>query len=187
MEPAKLLEILHTAEKLKTTYRHSVTENGRRESVAEHSWRLAFFALLTADEFPELDMGKVLKMCVLHDLGECFTGDIPAFEKNDAHREREERELYAWLDGFPEPQRSEFTALFDEMRERKTGEAKLYKALDNLEAVVQHDEAPLSSWLPLEYELQLTYGADKVGHSPYLTTLKDEIDRMTREKIESGK
>ena len=81
MKPVELLEILHTAERLKDVTRHSYTSGGRHESVAEHSWRITLMAFLLRDEFPELDMDKVLRMCLIHDLGECFTGDIPAFDK----------------------------------------------------------------------------------------------------------
>jgi len=69
------------------------------------------------------------------------------------------------------------------MNELKTDEAKLYKALDNLEAVIQHNEADISTWIPLEYDLQFTYGTDKVEFSPYLRELKKEIDQRTKEKI----
>ncbi len=69
------------------------------------------------------------------------------------------------------------------MNELETDEAKLYKALDNLEAVIQHNEADISTWIPLEYDLQFTYGADKVEFSPYLRELKKEIDQRTKEKI----
>ena len=65
----------------------------------------------------------------------------------------------------------------------ETDEARLYKALDNLEAVIQHNESDISTWLPLEYDLQLTYGADKVGFSPYLQKLKAKLDDWTRQKI----
>ena len=74
------------------------------------------------------------------------------------------------------------------MNELNTDEAKLYKALDNLEAVIQHNEADISTWIPLEYDLQFTYGADKVKFSPYLKELKEEIDqRTTEEKIAQKK
>ena len=89
MEPAKLLDILSVAEKLKCNTRHSYTSSGRKESVAEHSWRLALMALLLRDEFPEADMDRVLRMCIIHDLGEAFTGDIPAFEKSEGDGQRE--------------------------------------------------------------------------------------------------
>lgn len=54
---------------------------------------MAFFI---KDEFPEADMDKVIKMCIIHDLGEAFTGDIPAFYKTEANEKAEERLLYAW-------------------------------------------------------------------------------------------
>ena len=63
MKPVELLEILHTAERLKDVTRHSYTSGGRHESVAEHSWRITLMAFLLRDEFPELDMDKVLRMC----------------------------------------------------------------------------------------------------------------------------
>ena len=81
MKPTELLQILHTAEHLKDVTRHAYTSGRRHESVAEHSWRLALMAMLVADAFPEADMDKVIRMCLIHDLGESFTGDIPAFEK----------------------------------------------------------------------------------------------------------
>ena len=188
MEPKTLLTILRQAEKLKCVTRHCDTTSGRRESVAEHSWRLALMAMLVGDAFPELDRDKVIRMCLIHDLGESFTGDIPAFEKAPGHREREQAQLQAWFETFPEPARREFLSLQQEMNAMETDEARLYKALDNLEAVIQHNESDISTWLPLEYELQLVYGADKVGFSPYLQELKGAIDDWTRRKIaEEGK
>ena len=83
MNTSTFLEILKVAEKLKCNTRHSWTSSGRHESVAEHSWRVALMALLMRDEFPELDMDKVIRMCLIHDLGEAFTGDIPAFDKKE--------------------------------------------------------------------------------------------------------
>lgn len=189
MNTETFLTILSAAEKLKCNTRHSWTSNGRHESVADHSWRLALMALLVRDEFPKLNIDKVIRMCLIHDLGEAFTGDIPTFEKTKADEEKEDEIFNQWIGSFPEPYRTEFTELLQEMNERITEEAKLYKALDNLEAVIQHNEADLCTWLPLEYELQFTYGADKVEFSPYLKKLKAAIDRKTREKIagEKGK
>ena len=183
MEPGKLLDILSVAEKLKCNTRHSYTSSVRKESVAEHSWRLALMALLLRDEFPEADMDRVLRMSLIHDLGEAFTGDIPAFEKNEGDGRQEEELLEAWVGGFPAPLGPELLALLREMDALETLEARIYKALDNLEAVIQHDEADISTWLPLEYELQLTYGAERVKAAPYLQRLKAEIDDWTRRKI----
>lgn len=186
MKAAALLEILTVAEKLKCNTRHSFTSSGRHESVAEHSWRIALMALLMEDEFPEINIDKVIRMCIIHDLGEAFTGDIPAFEKKDEHRVKEDEVFLNWVDSFPGPYGKEFKELIIEMRELKSNESKLFKALDNLEAVIQHNEADISTWLPLEYDLQFTYGADKVAFSPYLKQLKEEIDKVTREKINTS-
>lgn len=187
MNTETFLEILSVAEKLKCNTRHSWTSNGRHESVADHSWRLALMALLVRDEFPHLDTDKVIRMCLIHDLGEAFTGDIPTFEKTKEDEAKEEKVFNEWIESFPSPYREEFMELLQEMNERVTEEAKLYKALDNLEAVIQHDEADISTWLPLEYDLQFTYGADKVAFSTYLKQLKASIDKKTRMKISASK
>lgn len=186
MSPKELLEILSVAEKLKCNTRHSDTSSGRRESVAEHSWRISLMAMLLEDEFQDTDINKVIKMCLIHDLGEAFTGDIATFNKTDADSEKEEQVYWKWIEGFPEVQRKQFQELLREMSALETKEAKLYKALDKMEAVIQHNEADISSWLPLEYDLQLRYGADEVEFSPYLLKLKECIDEWTREKIEKS-
>ena len=183
MEPKILLSILHQAEKLKCTTRHADTSTGRRESVADHSWRLSLMAMLVSDAFPRLDMDRVIRMCLIHDLGESFTGDIPAFDKNEGHRSREKAQLAAWVDGFPEPARTEFRGLLAEMDALETDEARLYKALDKLEAVIAHNESPLDTWLPLEYTLNLTYADENVAFSPYLTQLRQAIRQETEEKV----
>lgn len=69
--------------------------------------------------------------------------------------------------------------LYAEMNALQTPEAKLYKAIDKLEAVISHNESPLSTWLPLEYGLNLTYGNDNVAFSPYLTALRKIIRQET--------
>lgn len=185
MTPQEVLEILHVAERLKCNTRHCDTSTGRRESVAEHSWRLCLFAMLLEQEpeFRSLDTDRVLRMCLIHDLGEAFTGDIPAFSKSAQDEGREQGLYEDWIAQFPPANRAQFQALLAEMTALATPEAKLYKALDKLEAVIQHNEASLDSWLPLEYDLQRTYGQEAVEFSPYLRALKAEIDRWTEEKI----
>ena len=93
MEPRALLDALTVAERLKDTTRHCYTSQGRHESVAEHSWMMTLMVFFMQDEFPEADMDKVMRMCVLHDLGECFTGDIPTFLKTN---EQEKTRPFCW-------------------------------------------------------------------------------------------
>ena len=185
MEARTLLDALMIAERLKDTTRHCYTSKGRHESVAEHSWRVALMAMLLEDEFADVDINKVIKMCLIHDLGEAFTGDIATFDKTQADTEREDRAYEKWVNSFPAVQKEQFLELLAEMSALQTKEAKLYKALDKMEAVIQHNEADISSWLPLEYDLQLTYGTEEVQFSPYLVELKKQINAWTCEKIKN--
>ena len=185
MEIRKLLDTLALAERLKDAERHCLTSNGRRESVAEHCWRMTFMAYLVSDEFPKADLTKLFKMCLIHDMGEAFTGDIPTFEKTTEDETRERKYLEQWMSQLPEPYASEMQALYQEMEERKTLEARIYKALDSLEALIQHNEADINTWLPLEYDLQMTYGNDKVAFSDYLTRLQDAVREDSVRKIET--
>ncbi len=187
MEPRALLEALHVAERLKDATRHCYTSGGRHESVAEHSWRITLMAYFVKDEFPEADMDKVIRMCLIHDIGECFTGDIPSFLKTQSDEDTEERLLFAWVDSLPEPYRTEMRALYEEMAARETLEARIYKAMDSMEAVIQHNESDIGTWAENEYELNMVYGDDKVAFSPYLMRLREVIREETRAKIEAAK
>ena len=187
MEIRKLLDFLKIAEQLKCNTRHSYTSNGRLESVAEHSWRLALMAMLVGDEFSELNMDKVVKMCLIHDMGEAITGDIPAFEKTDDDRKIENKKVDQLTDTLPEPVRTEWKELFAEMEKLETQEAKLYKSLDKLEALIQHNEADISTWIPLEYDLQMTYGNEECRFTEYIERLRDEVREDSKKKIEESR
>ena len=187
MDARKLIDFLRVMERLKDAPRHCWTTGGRRESVAEHSWRVALMAMLMADEFPELDIDRVIRMCLVHDIGEAVTGDIPTFVKTDADRVVEGREVDALIGGLPEPWPRWLGDLFDEMEALQTPEAKLYKALDRMEAIQSHNESAVETWLPLEYELNLTYGEKDAAFSPYLTILRAEMRKDTEAMIEEAK
>lgn len=183
MEPRALLDALNVAERLKDTTRHCYTRQGRHESVAEHSWMMTLMAFFMRDEFPEVDMDKVIRMCIIHDLGEAFTGDIPSFEKTGENEKTEEEQLSGWVKTLPPKYSDEMFALYEEMAKRETIEAKVYKAIDGLEAVIQHNFSDLSTWIPREYELNKTYADDKVAFSEYLKELREEIRKDTLKKI----
>lgn len=186
MNPKTLIEMLAVAERLKDTMRHCYTKEGRRESVAEHSWRLALMAYWIKDEIPGIDVDKVIKMCLIHDLGESFTGDIPVFLKTDADSKKEDELLNSWVDTLPEKIGAEMRELYAEMDARETLEAKVYKALDGLEALIAHNESDLSTWEPNEYELQMVYAFDRVQFDPFLKSLREQIKEDTVEKIKEG-
>lgn len=187
MKPRELLDILTVAERLKDTTRHCYTSKGRHESVAEHCWMTMLMAFMLKEEFPEADMDKVMRMCLIHDLGEAFTGDIPSFYKTKADEAQEEKMLQDWIKSLPAEKSAEMGSLYREMDAQQTLEAKIYKTLDNLEAVVQHNFSDISTWLPNEYELNQTYAQERVKFSPYFTQLRKEILKDTLEKIENAK
>ena len=186
MQIQGLIEFMGVIEKLKCNTRHSWTSSGRRESVAEHSWRLAVLAMLCADEYPDLDMDKVIRMCLVHDLGEALTGDVPSFEKTEQNEMTEAEAWSTLLSLLPEPYASEFGALYAEMEAKQTPEAQLYKALDNMEAVLSHNEASLDTWIPLEYTLNLTYGEENAAFSPYTQALRAALAAQTKQKIQDS-
>ena len=187
MQQRELLDFLSKVECLKTNGRHSVTRGGITETVAAHSWRLAVFAMLIAPEFPEIDANKLLRMCLIHDFGEAITGDIPSFLKTDENERTEENAVETLLSSLPNPQRAELTALFAEMDAHTTAEARLYKALDKMEAVIQHNESDISTWLPLEYDLQQSYAQENAAEFPYLKELRALMLRDTLDKITQTK
>ena len=186
MDPVQLLAFLRRIETLKTNPRHAYTAGGVRETVAAHSWRTALLAMLLASEFPELDMNKVIRMCLIHDLGEAVTGDIPAFEKTDEHRSQERLALAQLVDTAPAADAAQMHALFAEMDALGTPEARLYKALDRIEAVIQHNESDIATWIPLEYQLQQTYGWDNLEEFPAMLALRRQVLADTQEKIRAA-
>ena len=183
MHHRKYIEFLNTVEKLKCNTRHSWTSSGRQESVAEHSWRLAVMAMLCADEYPELDINKVIQMCLIHDFGEAITGDIPAFFKTEEHEKSEDAAIEHLLSLLPAEVAEHLSVLFDEMKQMNTDEARLFKSLDNMEALISHNEADISTWIPREYEENLTYGQKNAEWSNWTKTLRQEIKQDSINKI----
>ena len=179
MNPEQLIEFLGVLEKLKCNTRHNWTTNGRQESVAEHSWRLAVLAMLMEDDFPELNMNKVIRMCLIHDWGEAVTGDIPAFIKTAADEEKEADAIETLLKNLPETISSGFLTMFKEMSDLTSDEAILVKALDKIETLIQHNESGSGAWLPLEYDLNLTYGNEVCGHFEKTQQLRDKVREHT--------
>jgi len=144
-------------------------------------------AYFVKDEFPDADINKVILMCIVHDLGEAITGDIPAFKKTADDEIIENIQVNQLLDSLPEPYRKELSMLFIEMNEQKNIESKIFKALDRIEALIQHNEADISTWLPLEYDLNLTYGEKEAEFSEYMKELRKAVNEDTVNKIQRSK
>lgn len=183
MQTKEYIGLIDLFEAMKRNTRHSWLSDGRHESVAEHSWRLVMMAYFVRDEYPDIDIRKVMMMCQFHDIGEAFTGDVPTFLKSVQDEQKEENVVFQFINTLPLEYRTELKLLFAEMNAMSTPEAKLYKALDKMEAVLQHNQADISTWLPLEYELQMTYGEKEVEFSEFTQLLKEEANQSTTNKI----
>lgn len=182
-----MIDFLRAAEQLKDVTRNSWTSSGKQESVAEHSWRLCLMALLFHHAFPEVDLARLLKICIVHDLGEAIGGDVPAVaqlaEANKAARER--RDLLQLISALPEPLRLELTVLWDEYENVSSNEARLAKALDKLETILQHNQGANPD--DFDYRFNLEYGKTYTeGHS-LTASFRELLDRETEVRLAEAK
>lgn len=180
------LEFLREAEKLKDVLRSAHTSSGRTESTAEHSWRLCLMAIVFADQLAGLDLLKVLKMCVIHDLGEAINGDIPAVSQAafPDKGEQERNDLLLLTRALDEALRSEILALWDDYENAQSAEAKAVKALDKLETLLQHNQGLNPAGF--DYGFNLGYGKKYTSADPVFATLRELIDQDTRQRISDG-
>jgi putative hydrolase of HD superfamily len=190
-ELAGTLEFLRAAERLKVMTRSAYTSAGVSESVAEHSWRLCLMGLVLHKHFPEVDLARLLAMCVVHDLGEAIRGDVPAPEQARrlaldpaARKAQQEREdLLTLLAPLPEPTRNEIVSLWDEYEGATTPEARLAKALDKLETILQHTQGDNPP--DFDYRFNLAYGRAFTRDHPVIVELREMLDRETSRRADS--
>ncbi len=180
-----LHQFLHQLEPLKSLLRHSWLSSGRQESVAEHTWRMAMMAILLA---PHLDysvnLERVLKLILTHDIAEIKAGDFHAFKKVPSNKHQlEKKALEELVAPLPAKIGKELVSLWQEFEAQKTPEAKFAQALDKLEVLIQHNEADISTWAQKEYEFNYYYGYDQVTHSQILKLLRDLVLEETHQKI----
>jgi putative hydrolase of HD superfamily len=179
---AGILEFLRSAERLKDTTRTAYTSEGRQETVAAHTWRLCLMALAFEDHFPEVDFGRLIKMCIIHDLGEAISGDIPAIHQDPeiGKGEQERLDLLELLRPLPEGLRTEITGLWDEYEQASTEEARLAKALDKLETILQHNQGKNPA--DFDYRFNLGYGRKYTVGDPVIVALRQILDEETEER-----
>ncbi|EOR08430.1 bifunctional HD family hydrolase/N-acetyltransferase [Acinetobacter genomosp. 15BJ] len=177
------LTFLREAEKLKNVTRFSHTSNGRQESTAEHSWRLCLMAVIFADQFKDIDFEKLLKICLIHDLGEAIHGDIPAILKDQfpAKNQQEKQDLYQLTECLDDQPQMLIRSLWQEYEDATTPEAKIVKALDKLETILQHNQGINSP--DFDYEFNLSYGEKYTNDSPLLKQIRAILDEETQERI----
>ena len=178
-----MLDFLRAAEALKTAQRSGWTSAGEQESVAEHTWRLCLMALVLHPSFPGVDFGKLIRICIIHDLGEAIGGDVPAPEqaRRAASKSADERrDLLQLLAPLPATLREEISALWDEYEAALTPEARLAKGLDKLETIMQHTQGKNPS--SFDYRFNLGYGRQFTGDHPVLVALRTILDEETERR-----
>jgi putative hydrolase of HD superfamily len=183
-----IIELLKKFEKLKNVKRHSKTSGGRRESAAEHSWRMALMAIMFSGYFTDIDLLKVIKMCLYHDLSEIAEGDIPAFYKTMNDEEREFNNLKKMLED-ADSELSELTedilGTVNEFNLQRTEEAKLAAAIDKLEGIIQHNEADIKTWIKREYKFNLEYGYEETAYNSFLREFREAVRKISIDKIKN--
>lgn len=181
-----ILDFLRQAEKLKNVTRSAWTSEGQPESVAEHTWRLCLMALLFEESFPGVDVSRLLKICIIHDLGEAIGGDIPAIDQvpGESKAEQEREDLLTLLRPLPARLQDRITALWDEYEAAETPEAKLAKALDKLETILQHNQGRNPE--DFDYRFNLGYGARYTQGDPLIVALREILDRETEARADAA-
>lgn len=179
---ARYISFIQEAEKLKSILRTAWSSSGREESTAEHSWRLALLAGIVLKEYPQLDGQKVLMMCLIHDMGEIYDGDISAALLPDAG-EKFQMEFDAVQQVFgllPEEQRDEMMALWQEYNDDSSPEAHLVKALDKAETIIQHNQGLNPP--EFDYDFNLEYGTAYFKNDPFLQKMRNILDEDTSKR-----
>jgi putative hydrolases of HD superfamily len=182
-----ILEFLRAAESLKTITRSGWTSAGRQESVAEHSWRLCLMATVLADAMGEVDVARLIRICIVHDLGEAISGDIPAPEQRRRGGDKsgdERADLLTLTEPLPPAIRDEILALWDEYEAGQTAEARLAKGLDKLETILQHTQGRNPE--RFDYRFNLTYGREYTDGHPLLVAFRELLDAETTRRAEAA-
>jgi len=187
IDPVRLngiIRFIQNAERLKSTLRSGHTSEGRPESTAEHSWRLCLLVSLFDRELGECDRLKLIKMCIVHDLGEAISGDIPAIHQSadDGRAARERADLMTLCEPLPDDLRAEIMALWAEYSEGTSPEAIFAKGFDKLETMMQHNIGLNPP--DFDYAFNLGYGVGQTARHPLLRQFREIVDAETRRKAE---
>jgi putative hydrolases of HD superfamily len=179
-----VLTFLRAAERLKTVTRSGWTSAGQPESVAEHTWRLCLMAMLLYGRTPGVDLARLLRMCLIHDLGEAIRGDVPApAQDSRANKADQERaDLLQLTASLPPSLQEEILELWDEYESATSPEAKLAKGLDKLETILQHTQG--LNPVDFDYAYNLGYGQRYTAVDPLMAALRARLDEETARRAE---
>ena len=185
----KQLDFALEIDKEKNIFRQThLSGHGRNENDAEHAWHMAIMAYLLREySNEEVDIAKVMLMCLIHDIVEIEAGDTYAYDteglKTQKAREDAAKEkLYSML---PEDQKQELIALFDEFEEYRTAESKFAHAMYNLQPLLLNNSNGGGDWREHQVTAKQVYGRQtktKLGSEK----LFNVADRIIQENIKKG-
>ena len=184
----KQIEFALFMDKQKNIFRQNhLADNSRRENDAEHAWHMAVMAYLFREYANEdIDISKVILMCLIHDVVEIEAGDTYAYDE-DAKKSQREREEIAKKHIFgmlPSDQGRELETLFDEFEAQETAEAKFAKAMDNLQPVLLHEANGGGAWKEHGVTKEQIMGRQEKtrrGSEELFEVIKDIIDKHIAE------
>ncbi len=159
------IAFLNEADKLKSVVRGTTLCDGSRyENSAEHSWHLTLYALVLADQAgPDVDIARVLKMLILHDLVEIDAGDNPIFGDYDASAMAAQEQAAAdrIFGLLPNDLRDDLRAIWEEFEANQTPTAQFAKSLDRFQPPMQNLASNGGSWV--DYDVTYDQFEDRVG------------------------
>ena len=162
--------------------------NGRNENDAEHAWHMAIMAYILREYANEdVDITKVMLMCLIHDIVEIDAGDTYAYdeERLKTQKAREEAAKERIFSLLPDDQKEELIALFDEFEENQTPEAKYSHAMDNMQPLILNHSNGGSDWVEHGVSASTVYGRQKktkLGSEK----LYEVTDQIIQENIRKG-
>lgn len=165
-----------------------LSDASRKENDAEHAWHMAIMAYLLKEYSNEpVDIGKVMLMCLIHDIVEIDAGDTYAYDAENlkTQKAREDAAKERIFSILPEEQKDELIKLFDEFEEFKTAESKFAHAMDNLQPLILNNSNGGGDWREHGVTAEQVYGRQsktKLGSE----RLYDVIDRIIKENIVKG-
>lgn len=183
----QMVDFADELELLKSVERTAWSSCGRRESTAEHSWRVALLAGIFAMEQKDLDLEKVLLMSLVHDLGEIYEGDLCAVAMPDRQmkEQAEKRAMNKLLLLLPGDLGEKIRKVWEEYEKAQTKEARFVKAMDKGETILQHCRGVNPPGF--DYAFNLEYGREYFGESEMLSEFRKIIDEKTRSIMEAQK
>lgn len=185
----KQLEFSLEIDKEKNIFRQThLSGHGRNENDAEHAWHMAIMAFLLKEYAnEEVDISKVILMCLIHDVVEIDAGDTYAYDSVNlkTQKEREDKAKERIFSMLPDDQKDILISLFDEFEEGKTPEAKFAKAMDNLQPLLLNNSNNGGDWREHGVNKTQVYGRQgKTAEGSEI--LFNLTDTLIRENIRKG-